>query len=144
MIRIILVLTFLMSSRTAGAQFFTVLPEKGADTQKEERIADPMESDVSKTGGARKGKNKQTEGFFPTGRGRAVEIEIEQDIPLFVNATDSLMYGLLSDRMNVCLPLDFLCMNSGYGFRRDPFTRCERFHDGIDLQCTVSMATGTT
>ena len=135
MIRIILVLTFLMSSGTAGAQFFTVLPEKVADTQKEERIADPMENKVSKIDGSRSGKNKQTEGFFPTGRGRAVEIEIEQDIPLFVNATDSLMYGLLSDRMNVCLPLDFLRMNSGYGLRRDPFTRCERFHDGIDLQC---------
>lgn len=40
--------------------------------------------------------------------------------------------------MNVCLPLDFLKLNSAYGYRKDPFNRCNRFHDGIDLQCNYA------
>lgn len=57
------------------------------------------------------------------------------DIPVFVNATDSLLFGLLHERVSVCLPLDILHTTSEYGYRSDPITRCRRFHDGIDLRC---------
>ena len=45
------------------------------------------------------------------------------------------MAGLLHDRLNVCLPLDFLKVNSQFGYRKDPVFKCTRFHDGIDLKC---------
>ena len=70
---------------------------------------------------------------FQTGRG--LEITIEKDVPLFVNVKDSLLFNLISQRMNVCLPLDFLKLNSAFGYRKDPVSRCAAFHDGIDLQC---------
>lgn len=133
-----LILTFLLLSGTLRAQFFTVLPEKAETTSQNEAEADPALHQEKKAGMETKGKKRIDgvgEGFFPVGRGKDVEIRIEKDIPLFVNATDSLMLGLLQERMNVCLPLDFLRMNSDYGYRRDPFTKCKRFHDGIDLQC---------
>ena len=53
----------------------------------------------------------------------------------FVDVRDSMLLELLHDRLNVCLPLDFLKVNSRYGYRTDPFYRCTRFHDGIDLAC---------
>ena len=46
------------------------------------------------------------------------------------------MAGLLHDRLNVCLPLDFLKVNSQFGYRTDPVFKCTRFHDGIDLKCS--------
>ena len=70
---------------------------------------------------------------FQTGRG--LEITIEKDVPLFVNVKDSLLFNLISQRMNVCLPLDFLKLNSAFGYRKDPVKRCAAFHDGIDLEC---------
>ena len=70
---------------------------------------------------------------FQTGRG--LEITIEKDVPLFVNVKDSLLFNLISQRMNVCLPLDFLKLNSAFGYRKDPVRRCTAFHDGIDLEC---------
>ena len=76
--------------------------------------------------------------FFTPTKGHEVEIEIEKDIPVFVSVKDSLMAGLLEDRLSVCLPLDFLKMNSNYGYRTDPIFRCTRFHDGIDLRCSYS------
>lgn len=45
------------------------------------------------------------------------------------------LFGKLQERMNVCLPLDFLKVSSKYGQRKDPFSRCNTFHDGIDLKC---------
>lgn len=79
---------------------------------------------------------EEEEMFFSSTRG--IEVEIEKDIPVFVSVRDSLMAGLLEDRLNVCLPLDFLKMNSNYGYRTDPIFRCTRFHDGIDLRCSYS------
>ena len=70
---------------------------------------------------------------FQTGRG--LEITIEKDVPLFVNVKDSLLFNLISQRMNVCLPLDFLKLNSSCGYRKDPVRRCTAFHNGIDLEC---------
>ena len=31
-----------------------------------------------------------------------MEVSIEKDVPLFVNVKDSLLFGLISQRMNVC------------------------------------------
>ena len=33
------------------------------------------------------------------------------------------------------MPLDYLTITSSYGYRHDPFIKCRRFHDGIDLRC---------
>lgn len=131
--RIFLFLTLIGFSVAAEGQFYTIQPEKKVNTEDEnmegQAVALPKDKNTDE---------HETWEYFSTGRGRKVEIRIEKDIPLFVNATDSLLFGLLTERMNVCLPLDFLQMNSGYGYRRDPFTKCTRFHDGIDLQCRHS------
>lgn len=74
--------------------------------------------------------------FFSTAEGH--EISIDKDIPIFVNAKDSLLFGLIKERMDVCLPLDFISVTSGYGIRQDPFKKCSAFHDGIDLECNMS------
>lgn len=73
--------------------------------------------------------------FFSTTEGH--EISIEKDIPVFVNVKDSLLFGLIKQRMDVCLPLDFISVTSKYGYRKDPFKKCSAFHDGIDLECNM-------
>lgn len=73
--------------------------------------------------------------FFSSTDGH--EVSIERDVPVFVSARDSLLFGLISDRMDVCLPLDYISVNSQYGYRKDPYSKCEKFHDGIDLQCNM-------
>ena len=61
--------------------------------------------------------------------------EMEPVFDAFVDVRDSMLLELLHDRLSVCLPLDFLKVNSRYGYRTDPIYRCTRFHDGIDLAC---------
>ena len=53
----------------------------------------------------------------------------------FLSASDSLLLSLLEKRLNICMPLDYITITSYYGYRQDPFTKCQRFHDGIDLRC---------
>ena len=53
----------------------------------------------------------------------------------FLSASDSLLLSLLEKRLNICMPLDYITITSHYGYRKDPFTMCQRFHDGIDLRC---------
>ena len=53
----------------------------------------------------------------------------------FLSASDSLLLSLLEKRLNTCMPLDYITITSHYGYRQDPFTKCQRFHDGIDLRC---------
>jgi murein DD-endopeptidase MepM/ murein hydrolase activator NlpD len=67
--------------------------------------------------------------------GKGYKVTISRDVPVFVNLTDSLLSGLIKERMNVCLPLDLLNVNSAFGIRRDPISLCRKFHDGIDFQC---------
>ena len=74
--------------------------------------------------------------FFSTAEGH--EISIEKDVPVFVNVKDSMLFGLIKKRMDVCLPLDFISVTSGYGIRQDPFKKCSAFHDGVDLECNMS------
>ena len=51
---------------------------------------------------------------------------------------DSILIDLLKKRISICMPLDYIYLNSGYGYRKDPITRCKKFHDGIDLRCNYS------
>ena len=119
-----------------SAQFFTITADttrhtrrmggiKEALAQKEDSIKEPTKA---------KGQDKGEEDVFSTSA-RGYEIQIERDVPVFVNVKDSMMKELLLDRLSVCLPLDFLKVNSNYGYRTDPIFRCTRFHDGIDLNC---------
>lgn len=71
--------------------------------------------------------------LFPDTRG--CEISIEKDLPLFVVVRNNPLFDLIQKRVTVCLPLDYLKQNSGYGYRKDPVYRCQKFHDGIDLSC---------
>lgn len=57
----------------------------------------------------------------------------KQDFPLF-SATDSLVLELIRKRLTVCMPLDLVHLTSRYGYRKDPFEKCRKFHDGIDLR----------
>ena len=63
------------------------------------------------------------------------EVSIEKDVPLFVSVSISPLFDLIQKRTTVCLPLDYLKQNSGYGYRTDPVYKCQKFHDGIDLSC---------
>lgn len=49
--------------------------------------------------------------------------------------TDSLLLSIIKKRLNVCMPISSIYTTSGYGYRKDPFKHCIRFHDGIDLRC---------
>ena len=108
------------------AQFYTLQPE----TPK--RVKIPVFKPVPKE--KEENMNLATSALR-LDHGSGLEVSIERDVPVFVNLTDSLLFGLIRQRMNVCLPLDFLKLNSAYGYRKDPIIRCSRFHDGIDLQC---------
>lgn len=72
--------------------------------------------------------------LFPDAKG--YEIAIEIDVPVFVSVKNNPLLELIQKRVMVCLPLDYLKVNSGYGYRSDPIYRCQRFHDGIDLRCS--------
>lgn len=63
------------------------------------------------------------------------DVSIERNVPLFVNVSISPLFDLIQKRTTVCLPLDYLKQNSGYGYRKDPVYKCQKFHDGIDLNC---------
>ena len=56
----------------------------------------------------------------------------KQPVLPFLSASDSMLLSILEKRLNICMPLDYLTVTSPYGYRQDPFTKCRRFHDGID------------
>ena len=122
----LLIFTATIFSMKMAAQFYTLRPEVARKqiTPEKQTVTRQKTDSVS---------TKQPDVAFQTGRG--LEITIEKDVPLFVNVKDSLLFNLISLRMNVCLPLDFLKLNSAYGYRKDPVRRCTAFHDGIDLEC---------
>ena len=60
---------------------------------------------------------------------------VKQPTLPFLSASDTLLLSILEKRLNICMPLDYLTVTSSYGYRQDPFTKCRRFHDGIDLRC---------
>jgi len=119
-------LTLKMSFLPVKAQFYTI----SADTAHFSHSARQLEIEINE-----KVESEETDDglFTPT---TGLKVSIEKDIPVFVTVKDSIMAGLLHDRLNVCLPLDFLKVNSQFGYRTDPVFKCTRFHDGIDLKCS--------
>lgn len=116
-------LTLAAGLATAHAQFHTIVPQKPVNKEVGE-IKKRQKDSIIKT---------KSLPLFPEEKG--VKITIGKEVPLFVNVRDSLVFGLLSKRLSVCLPLDFIHLTSRYGNRYHPIDRCERFHDGIDLRC---------
>ena len=142
MCRLFLVLTLLLAYIKSYAQFFTI---SGDSSLKKSLVSKELAEDSFIS-------NKTTipesfvvfkdtinsakkEGFlFPETIGH--EISIEKDVPVFVSMRNNPLLGLIQKRTTVCLPLDYLKLNSSYGYRTDPVYRCTRFHDGIDLKCS--------
>lgn len=102
------------------AQFHTIQAEKPISTREVKPLTDSVKPE------------KRGEIFLPT---KGITVEVERDVPLFVNVSDSLLFGAISKRLSVCLPLDFMRQTSAFGTRQDPINRCAAFHDGIDLAC---------
>ena len=125
--RLFLIVTVAMFfSNNVAAQFFTLRPQATRrETKTVKQRVTPQQEDTIKV--------RPTDIMFQTGNG--MEVSIEKDVPLFVNVKDSLLFGLICQRMNVCLPLDILKLTSAYGYRKDPVSSSTTFHDGIDLQC---------
>ena len=67
--------------------------------------------------------------------GKSTQKVVKPLVLPFLSASDSLLLSLLEKRLNICMPLDYITITSDYGYRQDPFTKCRRFHDGIDLRC---------
>lgn len=127
------ILTFKSALLPLYAQFYTI----SADTARVSGMGSREETLREREGtGNGEGTVDDDDQIFWASRGYGVEIE--RDIPVFVNVRDSIMKELLHDRLNVCLPLDFLRVNSNYGYRTDPVYGCTRYHDGIDLHCHYS------
>ena len=108
------------------AQFYTLKPET-------RKIFKTLLSKVDSISQRTLPKEVSEEKLVSMGKG--YKVTISKDVPVFVNLTDSLLSGLIKERMNVCLPLDLLNVNSAFGIRRDPISLCRKFHDGIDFQC---------
>lgn len=125
--RLFLMVTVAMSfCSDMAAQFFTLRQQTTKRQAKAvKQSVTPQQKDTIKV--------RATDIMFQTGNG--MKVSIEKDVPLFVNVKDSLLFGLISQRINVCLPLDFVKLTSAYGYRKDPVSNCTAFHDGIDLQC---------
>ena len=119
-------LTLKLSVLPVLAQFYTI----SADTAHLSRPSGQEEEQMMKEMAS---EEIDEELFSPTS---GLKVSIEKDVPVFVTVKDSIMAGLLHDRLNVCLPLDFLKVNSKYGYRQDPVLKCTKFHDGIDLKCS--------
>ena len=60
---------------------------------------------------------------------------VKQPVLPFLSTSDSILLSILEKRLTICMPLDYLTITSSYGYRHDPFIKCRRFHDGIDLRC---------
>lgn len=88
--------------------------------------------------GKHQSKTKKTEDFLQKKSKKSFEGNENQSVkepekPL-LNASDSMIFHIIKNRLTVCMPLDLVNVNSPYGYRSDPFTKCRKFHDGVDLQ----------
>lgn len=72
---------------------------------------------------------KSGEKSFPSSKKRSAKL---LEISLS-DTTDSLILEHIKKRLTVCMPMDLMRVNSRYGYRKDPFKKCQKFHDGIDL-----------
>ncbi len=132
--------TLLLFPLTARAQFYTIMQEKEQkgkiDTKGQQVSKQEAEEyfyayqDSLKTTPTDKKDVSLLSDFFSTTEGH--EISIEKDIPVFVNVKDSLLFGLIRERMDVCLPLDFISVSSRYGYRQDPFKKWAQGDFSVD------------
>lgn len=133
--RFLLILTFSILSVKTKAQFYTIT----ADNTTSKFVNESNEKQQLNLSNITLKKQSEVSvkavpiDYFSLPEGK--EIRIEKSVPVFVNMTDSLLMGLIKQRLNVCLPLDFLKVNSEYGTRVDPVQKCSKFHDGIDFKC---------
>lgn len=116
---------------TANAQFYTVENKHVKQVVSQNVQVENHQENAKVSDSLDLGLNPSEE-YFELPKHK--EIAIEYDIPLFVSVRDSMMYELLGRRRNVALPLDFLKVTSDYGYRADPFTKCSRWHSGVDLR----------
>lgn len=86
-----------------------------------------------KTAIATRGEEEEEKNIPPTLRKE--EVKSTKKDSLKGKEVSEEIFGKLNERLNVCLPLDFLKVSSKYGTRKDPITRCATFHDGVDLAC---------
>ena len=135
----------LMMVNQAYAQFFTIsadtLPSKRQKTTISERETNKLSTEdevyAHLNTDSKWSDSISTEELFPSAQG--MEISIERDLPIFANVKKSPLSALLQQRLTVCLPLDLLKLTSEFGYRKDPISRCSRFHDGIDLKCNKAF-----
>ena len=107
-------LTIKMTLLPVKAQFYTISADTAHLSHSSAQEEIPMKEDD--------GSKETDDGLFSPTEG--LKVSIEKDVPVFVTVKDSIMAGLLHDRLNVCLPLDFLKVNSQYGYRQDPVMKC--------------------
>ncbi len=129
----LLFLTFLSGMKPCKAQFYTITNDSERGVMVKEPDSVPVADSLDTM--SIPSRIVPTGAMPPFPEGKDMEISLERDIPVLVNITDSLLADLIERRLNVCLPLDFIQVNSKFGFRRDPVYHCQRFHDGIDLKC---------
>ena len=136
--RIFLVfLTLQLAYINSYGQFFTICAESGhkMEVMNEEALYDTTKVEnllFNDTIQTSQGSEREKE-LFPMSHG--CEISIERNVPVFVSVSTYPLFDLIQKRTTVCLPLDYMKENSGYGYRSDPVYRCRKFHDGIDLSC---------
>jgi murein DD-endopeptidase MepM/ murein hydrolase activator NlpD len=108
-------------------------PSKQAKEKKRFRLALPFAKLGTKTLPSNLSQEKPQEKVEKSFSIDEKKVEKQMIFPL-LSTNDSLIVELIKKRITLCMPLDFVQINSQYGYRRDPFTKCSKFHDGIDLQ----------
>ena len=100
------------------AQFFTIMPDSGQST----RLADEtaygdsvniplvLHSDTIRTEADSLMMAKREENLFPSTKG--LPISIEKRVPVFGHVRNNPLLQLLEQRVTVCLPLDYMTVNS--------------------------------
>ena len=129
----LLFLTFLSGIQPCKAQFYTIT--NGSDRDVLVKDPDSLPVTDSLDSMSVQSRTEPTDSLSHFSEREGWEISLERDMPVFANVSDSLLADLIEKRLNVCLPLDFIQMNSRFGLRRDPVYHRRRFHDGIDLKC---------
>lgn len=108
-------------------------PAKQAKVKKRFRLALPFAKLGTKALPSNLSQKKPQEKVEKSFSSDEKNTEKQMNFPL-LSTNDSLIVELIKKRITLCMPLDFVQINSQYGYRCDPFTKCSKFHDGIDLQ----------
>lgn len=134
-----LLVGLLLFPQVGFAQFYTVKSDSARISPYRiiKKHPAPKKEEVQKEKEAAKGKNesRKEKSLHLTENEKQEKIDSVSDKPQQVTLLGGTL-GKLEERLNVCLPLDFLKITSKYGGRKDPITQCTAFHDGIDLTCT--------